>query len=84
MVIGDLMMTCHVVMEEDPCTMEIRPLEAQRLPQLAQRIAHYAKTSPLGGMTSSFRAYLFCKFKLYFVKGQIKEVALPNFCFTLS
>jgi hypothetical protein len=57
MVIGDLMMTWHVVMEEYPCNMDIRNLEAQRLPQLA----HYAKTSPLGGMPSSFKDYLFCK-----------------------
>jgi hypothetical protein len=72
MVIGDLMMTWHVVMEEYPCTMDIRNLEAQRLPQLA----HYAKMLPLRGLTSYFWAYLFCKFKLYFVKREIKEVGL--------
>jgi hypothetical protein len=71
-------------MEEDPWTMEIRPFDAQRLPQLAQRFAHYAKTSPQGGMIPSFRACLSCKFKLYFVKGQIKEVSLLILCFTLN
>jgi hypothetical protein len=53
MVLDDLMMTWHFWMEEDPCTLKIWPLEAQRLPQIAQRLAHCAKTSPLGGMTSS-------------------------------
>jgi hypothetical protein len=75
MVMGDLMMTWHVLMEEDPCTLKIWPLEAQRLPQQAQRLAIYAKTSPLGGMMSSFRACLFCKIELYFVKGKIRRSA---------
>jgi hypothetical protein len=43
--------------------MKIWPLEAQRLPQEPQRLACYAKTSPLRGMTSSFRAFFFCKFE---------------------
>ena len=69
MVLDDLMMTWHVLMEEDPCTLKNWPLEAQHLPQIAQRFAHYAKMSPLGGMVSSIRAYSFFKLKLYFLKG---------------
>jgi hypothetical protein len=64
MVMDDLMMTCHALMEKDPCTLKNSPLEAQRLPQIAQRLAHYAKMSPLEGMTSSFRDCFFCKIKL--------------------
>jgi len=73
MVMGDLMMTWHVLMEEGPCTLKIWPLQAQRLPQQAQQLAIYTKMSPLEGMTSSFRACLFCKVELYFVKGQIRR-----------
>jgi hypothetical protein len=64
MVMDDLMMIWHVLMEEDPCTLKNWPLEAQRLPQIAQRLAHYAKRSPLEGMASSFRACFFCKINL--------------------
>jgi hypothetical protein len=53
------MMTRHDRIKEDPCTMELWPLEAQRLLQRAQQFAHFAKTSPLGGMASSFRVFFF-------------------------
>jgi hypothetical protein len=43
--------------------MKIWPLEAQRLPQEPQRLAHYAKTSPLRGMTSSFGDLLYVIFE---------------------
>jgi hypothetical protein len=41
--------------EGRPLHMNIFPLEAQRIPQELQRLSHYAKTSPLRGMMSSFR-----------------------------
>jgi hypothetical protein len=40
-------------MEEDPCTVEIKILEAQRLPQATQQISLITKTSPLEGTMSS-------------------------------
>jgi hypothetical protein len=41
-----------------PLHKKIWHLEAQCLPKEPQRLAHYAKTSPLRGMTSSFRVLL--------------------------
>jgi hypothetical protein len=64
MVLDDLMMTWHDWMKEDPCTLKIWLLEAQCLLQEAQRIAPYAKMSPLKGMTSSFKDFSLCKFEL--------------------
>jgi len=64
MVMDDFMITSHVLMEEDLFTLKNWPLEAQNLPQIVQQITHYAKTSPLEGMTSSLRACFFCKSKL--------------------
>jgi hypothetical protein len=60
-------------MEEYPCTMNIRHWEAQGLPQLAQCLLIYAKTSPLRGMMSSSRDLFFCKIKFECVKGKIRR-----------
>jgi hypothetical protein len=50
--------------EGRPLKMKTWPLEAQRLLQEVERLASYAKTPPLGGMPSSFRALFFCKYEL--------------------
>jgi hypothetical protein len=59
--VRDLMMNWNMLMEEDPCTMKISPLEAQRFPQIAKKVAHYARILPLEGMASSFTTFLFSK-----------------------
>jgi hypothetical protein len=46
-----------------PLHMKIWPLESQYIPQEPQHVAHFAKMSPLRGITSSFRVLLYVIFE---------------------
>jgi hypothetical protein len=60
-VLVDMLVTWHVFMEEDLCTLNTRPLKAKRISQKAQQLCLYVKMSPLGHGVTPKREFYFCK-----------------------
>jgi hypothetical protein len=75
MVMGDLMMTWHVFNGGRPLHLEYMAFGGPTSPSTSSTTCHLCQNVTPRGMTSSFRACLFCKVELYFVKGKIRRSA---------